>query len=232
MTFENKPASGLVANAEVGIYRFLGEQFTITTALRKPHLPAGYSIADMANDYAQMIREEFGGPVDIIGTSTGGSIALQFAVDHPELVRRLIVHSAAHTLGPVGREVQLKVGELARQRRWREAWAAILRPMLPAGAGGSAIAASVAWFLALSAPKDPSDLVTTIEAEDRFALQSRLGEIKSPTLVIAGTADPFTPRRCSKRRRRASGRQARHLPGNGAPSVRQTVRARSAPLLE
>ena len=43
----------------------------------------------------------------------------------------------------------------------------------------------------LGAPKDPSDLVTVIEAEDKHAFKNRLLEIKAPTLVIAGDRDPF-----------------------------------------
>ena len=40
-------------------------------------------------------------------------------------------------------------------------------------------------------PEDPSDLVVTIEAEDKHSFLDRLHEIKAPTLVIAGEKDPF-----------------------------------------
>ncbi|MCJ7695456.1 MAG: alpha/beta hydrolase, partial [Anaerolineaceae bacterium] len=58
----------------------------------------------MADDYAVMIREEFAPPVDVIGTSTRGSIAQHFAADHPDLVRRLVIHSSAYTLGDAARK--------------------------------------------------------------------------------------------------------------------------------
>ncbi|MEV4899445.1 LuxR C-terminal-related transcriptional regulator, partial [Nonomuraea sp. NPDC055795] len=32
----------------------------------------------------------FGGPVDVLGMSSGGSLALQLAADHPEAVRRVV----------------------------------------------------------------------------------------------------------------------------------------------
>jgi pimeloyl-ACP methyl ester carboxylesterase len=94
LLFENKPQSGPL----VQIYKFLEKEYTTYVVLRKPGLPHGYTMKNMADDYATMIREEFGGPVDVIGVSTGGSIAQHFAADHPNLVRRLVIHSSAYVL--------------------------------------------------------------------------------------------------------------------------------------
>ena len=46
-------------------------------------------------------------------------------------------------------------------------------------------------MFAATAPDDPSDLVVTIEAEDKHDFRDRLGEIVAPTLVITGARDPF-----------------------------------------
>ena len=187
LMFENKPQSGL-ANR---MYNFLGKDYTAYSVLRKPGLPRGYSLADMADDYATMIRDEFGGPVDVIGISTGGSIIQHFAADHPDLVRRLVIHSSAHTLCAAAKTLQMEIGRLAGQRRWRTAWARLLRFTLPPGP----LAGSQTWLasllLSLAPPKDPSDLIITIEAEDRFSFKERLAQIAAPTLVIAGERDPF-----------------------------------------
>jgi len=145
----------------------------------------------MADDYAVMTREEFGGPVDVIGISTGGSIAQPFAADHPDLVRRLVIHSSAYTLNAAAKASQMEVGRLASQRRWREAWALLLGFTLPPGL----LAGPQTWLssllLSLAPPKDPSDLVITIEAEDQFNFRERLAQIAAPTLVAAGDRDPF-----------------------------------------
>jgi pimeloyl-ACP methyl ester carboxylesterase len=45
--------------------------------------------------------------------------------------------------------------------------------------------------MSLTAPDDPSDLVVTVEAEDKHDFKDRLAEIRTPTLVIAGARDPF-----------------------------------------
>jgi len=145
----------------------------------------------MADDYAAMIREEFGGPVDVIGISAGGAIAQPFAADHPDLVRRLVIHSSAYTLSHAAQAAQLAVGRLAGERRWREAWATLLRFMLLPGplVGPQVWLASL--LMSLDTPKDPSDLVILVEAEDQFNFRDRLAEITAPTLVVAGERDPF-----------------------------------------
>jgi pimeloyl-ACP methyl ester carboxylesterase len=55
--------------------------------------------------------------VCVEGSSTGGSVAQQFAIDHPQLVRRLVLAATACRLSPHGREVQRRFAELVRQGR-------------------------------------------------------------------------------------------------------------------
>jgi pimeloyl-ACP methyl ester carboxylesterase len=69
LMFENKPQPRMA----FGMYRFLEDDYTVYLVLRKPGMPRGYTLKDMADDYAAMIREEFGGPLDVIGVSTGGA---------------------------------------------------------------------------------------------------------------------------------------------------------------
>lgn len=132
----------------------------------------------------------------MIGVSTGGSIAQHFAADHPDLVRRLVIHSSAYVLSDEARRLQMRVGHLAQRRRWVKAYAAMLGPLLPRRGAMKYLSGPVVWFGSLllgllAAPKDPSDLVVTIEAEDEHDFKDRLGEISAPTLVVAGDRDPL-----------------------------------------
>jgi len=191
LTFENKPQPGFMVFG----YGFLKEDYTVHVVLRKPGLPHGYTLKDMADDYAAMIREEFGGPVDVIGVSTGGSIVQHFAADHPDLVRRLVIHSSAYSLSDEARRLQMDVARLAQQGKWRQAWAVLMGPVLAHAGAVKYFAKPIVWLLSavlsLSAPKDPTDLVVTVEAEDKFNFRDRLAEITAPTLVVAGDDDPF-----------------------------------------
>ena len=187
LLFENKPQSSLAT----AMYRFLGHRYTVYSVMRKPRMPRGYTFQDMADDYATLVQEEFGGPVDVLGISTGGSLAQQFAADHPELVGRLVIHSSAYTFSADARALQLEVGRLAEQRGWRQAWAALLGYTLPPGPLNQPLTWLASHLMSLDPPDDPSDLIITIEAEDQFNFKDRLAQIAAPTLLAAGERDPF-----------------------------------------
>jgi pimeloyl-ACP methyl ester carboxylesterase len=196
LMFENKPMSGFMLKKFGEMYRSLEDDYTIYIVTRKPGLPQGYTMRDIGNDYADMIREEFGGAVDALGVSTGGSIVQHFAADHPESVRRLIIHSSAYVLSDAAREGQMRVAVLARQKKWRAAYAALMGVSLPKGLLRyllKPLFAIVSLFggAFFGRPENPMDLVVTIEAEDKHNFEDRLAQIAAPTLVIAGDKDPF-----------------------------------------
>lgn len=190
LVFENKPLDRLSAYFAAGLYRFLEDDFTVFMVGRRPNLPDGYTMRDMAHDYAAAIEQEFSGPVDVIGTSTGGPIALHFAADHPGLLRRLVIHSSAYTLTEAGKAVQLEVARLAERGRWREAYAKLLWFVWPPTLLGKFMTGLASRVMAFSTPADASDLVVTIQAEDAHACKERLGEVAAPTLFVAGADDP------------------------------------------
>ena len=91
----------------------------------------------------------------------------------------------------------MHIRQLARQRQWRQAYAAFISPMFLQRRGVRPLAKPLIWLISLmggslfGAPEDPSDLAITIEAEDKHDFKERLAQIKAPTLVIAGDQDPF-----------------------------------------
>lgn len=195
LMFENKPMDRFSVRFALGAYAELADHFTTYLVTRRPGLPSGCTMSDIAADHAAMIEGEFDGPVDLVGTSTGGSIALQLAADRPDLVRRLVVHSSACKLGPIGKDAQLLAAELAARGDWRGVSSLMMEMVVPRRGRWRRFARPLVWvggrFMSLGAPKSASDFITMVEAEDRFDLRDRLGEIVAPTLVIAGADDPF-----------------------------------------
>ena len=131
----------------------------------------------------------------MLGISTGGSIALQLAVDWPGLVRRLVVVGAAHRLSEQGREFQRHMAQLAAAGYRRE-MSRLQAPDVADSRLGRRIAGGLLWLAGpLFIKRDwyPSDMITTIWAEDALDLGGRLVEISAPTLVIGGGRDRFYP---------------------------------------
>lgn len=158
---------------------------------RRPGLAPDATMADLAGDYAEALRGRFGEPVDIVGFSTGGSIALQLAADHPSVVKRLIIVAAAYRLGPVGAAAQRRVAREVQAGRPREAGAEIVRT-LGGGVRAQRVLGAAGWLMGKSIyGKASADMIATINAEDDFNLRTRLGEISAPTLVVAGEKDPL-----------------------------------------
>jgi len=195
LNFENKPPSGLQLRFVAGEFKEFAKEYTVYSVGRKPNLPQGYTTRDMANDYAEMIRNELDPPVDVIGLSTGGTIAQYFALDHPDLVNRLVLASTGYRLIETGKQLQRYVGDMARQRKWRKALPVMMQGLYPQGGGlKKHFFKFMMWIMATFAhPKDPSDVVVTIEAEDNHNFEDLLSQIKIFTLVIGGVDDYFYP---------------------------------------
>jgi pimeloyl-ACP methyl ester carboxylesterase len=169
----------------------LAAHFTVYSVNRKRGLRLGESMSDIARHLADAIENDLGGPVLLSGTSSGGSVVIQLAIDRPDLVRRLIVVSAAYELGPAGHALDEEMIRLTRAGDPREAFAFLYASMLP-----RALRGPLRPVARMVAPKiaDPTDMLVTLEAENAMDVGSDLGKITAPTLVVGGTKDPFYPR--------------------------------------
>ncbi len=179
--------TGLQRRFEVRMLTPLARRFEVWALNRAPGLAAGSTMADIATQHADAFRAEFGEPVDLLGMSSGGSIALQIAADHPEVVRRLVLVGAAYRIGENAAAAQMRyIDAVAEGKRGAQHLAA-MKVSSPIGAK---ILAPIMWLLdPLARPKDPSDMVAFARAEDAFDLTGRLGDITAPTLVIGGERD-------------------------------------------
>jgi len=209
--------AGPVARGELSLAHAFADRFRVTW------LAAGTAAADGAGDgagrpamaavaaaHAAALRERFAEPVDVLGISTGGSIALQLAADHPGAVRRLVLVSAAARLGAAGRAEQRAAGERVAAGDRRGAFARLLAdtvPDPPAWTNGRRAAAhrrlaalarpplwAAGWALGpllWPAAGDLRAMAALIAAEDAFDLRERLAEVRAPTLVVAGGRDPY-----------------------------------------
>ena len=192
ITLENEPPSRL----DAWMYRFGFSRFadgrTIYVVNRRRGMPPHYTTRDMAADYARVMEGELG-PSRVMGFSTGGSIAQYVALDHPELVGKLVLVVSASCLSDEGVETCERWRKLAQGRRWRELRADMASVNVTSEANKRLAGAFMAVFgrFVLGTPSDPSDFLTTLEADLGHDTTGRLPEISAPTLIIGGSEDTF-----------------------------------------
>jgi pimeloyl-ACP methyl ester carboxylesterase len=143
------------------------------------------SYKQMAEDTAAVIRALSTGPVDIVGHSGGGNVALILARDHPQLVRRIVVSGANLRPG-------LPQDELERRRKWsREQVAQKVREI------ADKLPPRFRAEYERVSPDGPAHWMTMVTKAYRMWLDpvmepEDLRGIKAPVLVMAGDHD-FTP---------------------------------------
>jgi pimeloyl-ACP methyl ester carboxylesterase len=159
-------------------------------AVGRPHaLGRSASMAEIAALYARALRRRLGRAVPVVATSTGASIALQLAVDHPDLVSALVIVSGAGRLSDEGRLIQRRYADRLEAGDRRASAELALATFDVRGAGS--VLRAIAPLL--PAPEAVGTLVPVVRAEDRYDVLGRVHRVTAPTLFVAGGRDAFYP---------------------------------------
>jgi pimeloyl-ACP methyl ester carboxylesterase len=147
------------------------------------------------------VTEQANQPLAVEAESGGGRISLWLTLDHPELVARLVLASVAAETPPhspmaerLGRWI-----ELAESRDWGRLFAGFALQMRPSGEAGGEDTFSAAARLQPQ-PSTPERFVAELKAtlDPSSFVSDRLGEIRVPTLVLAGGRDQVVPAEVSR----------------------------------
>lgn len=176
----------------VGLKRLV-QNYTVYLMSRKPNLPRGYTAQAMSDDFAEVVRAEIGGPVHVMGMSSGGSSAMHFAADHAALVNRLVLAMTAHRLNAHGQRIAGLWRDLALAGDWPGLWAQMGVDVAEGSAPEWLIRPLMRWLggAILGRPKSGQDLAVVLESDMNLDVADKLPRIVAPTLVIGGARDPF-----------------------------------------
>ena len=170
------------------MYRIFARDFTVYMFSRKTSLPRETSTRAMARDLKEAMDALQISRADILGVSMGGMIAQWLAIDHPEMVNRLILAVTASRPNPV---LETSVGEWMTQARQGD-HTALMDSNLQKIYSASYYRKNK-WLIPILGK------VTKPKSYDRFLTQASaclshdafdmLPQIPCPTLVIGGEKD-------------------------------------------
>lgn len=158
--------------------------------------PGPYTTAEMADDAKALLTFLEVERAHVVGVSLGGMIAQEVALRHPERVERLVLACTAPGGDVSARPLPETLAVFARAPGGdREAELRRTIPFLYTDRLRRERPREVEAFIArrLSAPSSPEGYAAQLSAAVGHSAGDRLKGIRSPTLVIAGTADLLVP---------------------------------------
>jgi len=152
--------------------------------------PAG-QVGDYARDLAGLIGELGLERPTLFGVSFGGAVALEFAIDHPRRVGRLVLSGvAAHFQSTLASTIALRV----LQRFPLPSDNPFVNQFFNLFHGGKPESASMARFVVERCwETDQNVMALRLAMLESFDVSDRLWRLESPTLVLGGTRDVVVP---------------------------------------
>lgn len=192
------PPTGWKGNPVIKPFRALMDQgYRLVTVARKRNMPEGYTVEDMARDYAEMIKAEFAGQADLmLGTSTGGMIGQYVAANHPEVFKHFVILVAGCELNPDAEPIDLAFAQALAEDKKFKAGMAIAPALFPDSNFlflAKIFNGLVSSLLGDSMPHEhfANDIMVEVKAEPNFNARDALPRIKVPVLIIAGDQDYY-----------------------------------------
>ena len=178
----------------------------------------GWATADMAADVHAVVTELGLRRPAIVGCSMGGTIALQYALDYPADLSRLVVLASFGWLPEAMNHSRDDQMAFIKDHNLRE----IAEERVGAAFTASADQGVRAWMVDMIASGDKEGYQSEAQTTLQFNVRDRLPEITVPTTVIHGDQDATVPVAVGKALAEAiPGATLRIIPGEGHYAIVQ-----------
>jgi len=151
-----------------------------------------YTMAELADDAARLLRELDTGPVVWIGLSMGGMVGQELALRHPSLVGALVLANTTSGYPEAARAVWRQRIDTVREEGIEAIADAVMARYFHDGFR-AAHPATVARYRQRLVTTDSGGYMGCCAAVGGVDTTARLGSIGVPALVIAGELDQGTP---------------------------------------
>jgi pimeloyl-ACP methyl ester carboxylesterase len=179
-------------------YKLFFEKYTVYMFSRKNDLPEGCSIRDMAEDQVRALKSLGIERFSLLGVSQGGMIAQYIAIDHPEMVEKLVIAVSAPCCSEMAAE---------NVRRWlgfAEAGdhKALMIDTAEQSYSPAYLSKYRSMYPIIGRIGKPSDSYRRFRANAEaildFDASEELCKISSPTLIIGGEDDKIVGAEASR----------------------------------
>lgn len=178
-------------------YRSFSKEFTVYCVDKKRDLPENCTIADLAEDYAAAMTALGLRSACVFGVSQGGMIAMYLAVNHPELVEKLVLGVTA------ARTNEVLTGCVRRWTQHAQAgdYEALALDFLPRYYSEGYLRRYGLLLKGLAKtvrPSDPARFIALARACVTCDILDRLPEIRCPVLVLGAGQDQILTGQASR----------------------------------
>ena len=189
----NLPEGFMLRSQQRQLRPYLDAGFTVWMLTRRRHMPLNHSVADMADDCAELVGDQFGGRIElVVGESYGGMIALYLAARHPDRVENVALVACAAQVSDWAKEVDARLAHAMARGDTAGAGAAALSYLLPGERWTwlGRLFGPILGRLATPMFASPAeDLLTELRAEQAFDARPVLRDIAVPVLLLCGDRD-------------------------------------------
>jgi pimeloyl-ACP methyl ester carboxylesterase len=194
------PSGGLALRMAQSQFRaFVEDGYTVWGVARKQDMPVGHTMADIADDYAGLIADQFGGKVDlVVGVSYGGMVGFYLGARHPDRFGHLAICVAGYEVSERGKALDYEFARLQSEGRNSDAAALMLRDLGPAirvpGVTRVPGALMGRFMFGGTHPYFASDVMVEADAEVACDAREILPDISVPVLLVCGDEDVYFPK--------------------------------------
>lgn len=157
---------------------------------RSRALPPPYTVAQLAADLSHLLDDLGLGSTAVLGYSQGGAIAQQLALEDPTRCSRLVLACTyAFNMASLREKVEGHAAPLLIRALGMERFSKLVFSFGLDGLSHQ----HTSLLASLVAQQDRDLMLTAWKEAMRFDSRRRLGELRCPTLVLAGSTDTAVP---------------------------------------
>ena len=174
-----------------GPFKIFKEKYTLYFFDRKKEAKLGYSLPEMAEDQVAALKAIGIEKSDIYGVSQGGMIAQYMAINHPEMINKLVLGSSTSKAEPLQLQTIPNWARLARARETSAFVNAFIDDCFSEKFAARYRRALLALYKEIS-DEELDRFAIFADACDHVNTYDDLGKIKCPVLVLGAGKDHVT----------------------------------------